>query len=157
MFQPKYLMFQIMEHALVLEYFGACHYIRVHSTHLQKVVVSYIVACSRMRGNTVQWIKNSYLYQNNFIRRSKLRFGVKKFRYFSTIPLPPIYKIWSKKYSPASQNIIPRETLTSAVSWYNGLRHIIIINAGEGWVLFSKCNINIVSNVKYTINTTRLE
>ena len=34
-------------------YFGACHYIRVHLTHLQKVEVSHIVACSRMRGNTV--------------------------------------------------------------------------------------------------------
>ena len=38
-------LFQIMEHALVPEYFGVCHYyIRVQLTHLQKVVVSYYSA-----------------------------------------------------------------------------------------------------------------
>ena len=52
-------MFQIMERALVPEYFGACHYIRVHLTHLQKVAVSYIVACSIMRGNTVHVVADS--------------------------------------------------------------------------------------------------
>ena len=30
-----------MEHALVPRYFGACHYIRDHLTHDQKVAVSY--------------------------------------------------------------------------------------------------------------------
>ena len=51
--RPIFNKFRIMEHALVPGYFGACHYIRVHLTHHQKVAVSYIVACSRMRGNAV--------------------------------------------------------------------------------------------------------
>ena len=42
-----------MEHALVPEYFGAYHFIRVHLTHNQKVVVSYKVTRSSLRGNTV--------------------------------------------------------------------------------------------------------
>ena len=51
--RPIFNKFMIMAHALASGYFGACNYVRVQLYPHHKVVLTYIVAGSRMRGNTV--------------------------------------------------------------------------------------------------------